>query len=68
MWQTTYQLFEVRTSWLNKTLILCLKQDNKTDYLNEYIKAMQDQIPSLKSEVMFLITEVKQRKRIHWTK
>ena len=68
MWQTTYQLFEVRTSWLNKTLILCLKQDNKTDYLNEYIKAMQDPIPSLKSEVMFLIAEVKQKKRIHWTK
>ena len=42
-----------------------LKQDNKTDYMNEYIKAMQGQIASLKSEVMFRRGEVKEKKRIH---
>ena len=35
-----------------KHYISCL-QDNKTDYMNEYIKAMQDQIAPLKSETMF---------------
>ena len=40
---------------------MCLQQDNKTDYMNEYIKAMQDQIASLKSEVMFLIGAVKEK-------
>ena len=44
-----------------KDYILCLQQDNKTDYMNEYIKAMQDQIASLKSEVMFLRGEVKKK-------
>ena len=41
--------------------ISCLQQDNKTDYINEYIKAMQDQIASLKSEVMFLRGEAKEK-------
>ena len=50
-----------------KHYISCLKQDNKTDYMNEYIKAMQGQIASLKSEVMFRRGEVKEKKRIHWT-
>ena len=44
-----------------KHYILCLQKDNKTDYMNEYIKAMQDQIASLKSEVMFLRREVKEK-------
>ena len=44
-----------------KNYILCLQQDNKTDYMNEYIKAMQDHIASLKSEVMFLRGEVKEK-------
>ena len=38
-----------------------LQQDNKSDYIDEYIKAMQDQIASLKSEVMFLRGEVKEK-------
>ena len=37
-----------------KHYISCLQKDNKFDYMNEYIKAMQDQIVPLKSEVMFL--------------
>ena len=37
-----------------KHYISCSQQDNKTDYMNEYIKTMQDQIASLKREVMFL--------------
>ena len=45
-----------------KHYILCLQQDNKTDYMNEYIKAMQGQIASLKSEVMFRRGEVKEKK------
>ena len=44
-----------------KHYISCLQQDNKTDYMNEYIKAMQDQIASLNSEVMFLRGEVKEK-------
>ena len=44
-----------------KHYISCLKQDNKSDYMDEYIKAMQDQIASLKSEVMFLRGEVKKK-------
>ena len=32
-----------------KPYISSLLQDNKTDYMDEYIKAMQDQIASLKS-------------------
>ena len=44
-----------------KHYISCLQKDNKTDYMNEYIKAMQDQIASLKSEVMFLRGEVKEK-------
>ena len=40
---------------------MCLQQDNKTDYMNEYIKTMQDQIASLKNEVMFLREEVKEK-------
>ena len=34
-----------------KHYISCLQKDNKTDYMNEYIKAMQNLIASLKSEV-----------------
>ena len=37
-----------------KHYILGLQRDNQSDYMDEYIKAMQDQIASLKSEVMFL--------------
>ena len=44
-----------------KHYISSLQQDNKTDYMNDYIKAMQDQIASLKSEVMFLRVEVKEK-------
>ena len=33
--------------------------------MNEYIKAMQDQIAPLKSEAMFLGGKVKEKKRIH---
>ena len=36
--------------------------DNKTDYMNEYIMTMQDQIASLKSEVMFLRGEKRKKK------
>ena len=45
-----------------KHYISCLQQGNKTDYMNEYIKAMQNQIASLKSEIMFLRREVKEKK------
>ena len=44
-----------------KHYISSLQQDNKTDYMDEYIKGMQDQIASLKSEVMFLRGEVKEK-------
>ena len=44
-----------------KHYISCLQKHNKTGYMNEYIKAMQDQIASLKSEVMFLRGEVKKK-------
>ena len=44
-----------------KHYISCLQKDNKTDYMNEYIKAMQDLITSLKSEVMLLRGEVKEK-------
>ena len=44
-----------------KKCVLSLQQDNKTYYMDEYIKAMQDQIASLKSEVMFLRGEVKEK-------
>ena len=44
-----------------KHYISCLQKNNKTDYMNEYIKAMQDLIASLKSEVMFLRGEVKEK-------
>ena len=44
-----------------KHYISCLQQDNKTDYMNENIKAMQDQIASLKSEFTFLRGEVKEK-------
>ena len=44
-----------------KHYISCLQKDNKTDSLNEYIKAMQDQIASLKSEFMFLRGKVKEK-------
>ena len=33
--------------------------------MNEHFKTMQDQIASLKSEVMFFRGEVKEKKRIH---
>ena len=39
----------------------CLQQDSKTGYMDEYIKAMQNQIASLKSEAMFLKEEVKEK-------
>ena len=42
-----------------KHCILSLQQDSKTGYMDEYIKAIQDQIPSLKGEVMFLRGKVK---------
>ena len=44
-----------------KHYISCLQKDNKTDSMNEYIKAMQDQISSLKSEFMFLRGKVKEK-------
>ena len=44
-----------------KRYISFLQQDSKTDYMDEYIKAMEDQIASLKSEVMFLRGEVKEK-------
>ena len=57
-----------------KHYILCLQQDNETDYMNEYSKAMQDQIAPLKSETMFTqkwgyVSQrgSKGKKRIHWT-
>ena len=48
-----------------KHYISCLQKDNKTDYMNDYIKALQDQIASRKSEVIFLRGEVKGKKCIH---
>ena len=47
--------------------ILSRQQDSKTDYIDEYIKAMQDQIVSLKSEAMLHRGEVKGKKCINWT-
>ena len=44
-----------------KHYMSCLQKHNKTDYMNEYIKAIQDQIASLKSGVMFLRGEVKEK-------
>ena len=44
-----------------KHYVLSLQQDSKTDYTDEYIKAMQDQIASLKSDVMFLRGEVMEK-------
>ena len=44
-----------------KHYMSCLQQDNKTDYMDEYIKAMQDQIASLKSEAKFVRGEVKEK-------
>ena len=44
-----------------KNYILSLQQDSKTDYMDEYIKAMLDQTASLKSDVMFLRGEVKKK-------
>ena len=44
-----------------KHYISCLQHDNKSDYIDEYIKAMQDLIASLKSEVMFFRGEVKEK-------
>ena len=41
-----------------KNYILSLQQDSKTDYVGEYIKAMLDQIASLKSDIMCLRGEV----------
>ena len=41
--------------------VLSLQQDSKTDCMDEYIKAMQDQVALLKSEVMFLRGEVKDK-------
>ena len=44
-----------------KHYISSLQQYDKTDYMDEYIKAMQNQIASLKSEFMFLRGEVKEK-------
>ena len=44
-----------------KHYISSLQQNNKIGYMDEYIKAMRDQIASRKSEVMFLRWEVKQK-------
>ena len=44
-----------------KHYISSLQQDNKTDYMDEYSKAMQDRIASLKCKVMFLRGEVKEK-------
>ena len=44
-----------------KHYMSCLQQDNKTGYMDQYIKAMQNQIASLKSEAMFLKEEVKEK-------
>ena len=59
---------QVATNYLKQELlheikhcISCLQQDNKTNYMNAYIKAMQDQIASLKKEVMFLRGEVRKK-------
>ena len=41
--------------------VLSLQQDNKTDCMDECIKAMQDQVALLKSEVKFLRGEVKEK-------
>ena len=42
-----------------KHFILSPQQGNKTNYMDEYIKAMQDQIALFKSEFMFLRGELK---------
>ena len=47
-----------------KHYILPLQQDDKSDYTDEYIKAMQDQVASLKSEVMFLRGELNKKKHL----
>ena len=59
---------ELATNHLNQELlheiknyILSLQQDSKTDYMDEYIKAMLDQIAPLKSDVMFLRGKVKEK-------
>ena len=44
-----------------KHYILRLQQDRKTDFINEYLKAMHDQITPLKSELMFFRREVKEK-------
>ena len=50
-----------------KHYISCLQQDNKTDYMDEYVKATQDQIAPLKIEITFIRGEIKGKKSIHWT-
>ena len=59
---------QLATNHLNQELlcetkhyISLLQQENKTYYMDEYIKAMQDQIASLKREVMFLRGELKEK-------
>ena len=47
-----------------KLYILSLQQDNKTDYMDEYIKAMQEQNGSLKSYISQRGSKTK--KDIHW--
>ena len=47
-----------------KLYILSLQQDNKTDYMDEYIKAMQEQNGSLKSYISQRRSKTK--KDIHW--
>ena len=44
-----------------KRFISSLQQHNKIHYIDEYIKAIQDQFASLKSEVMFLRGELKEK-------
>ena len=48
-----------------KHYISSLQQDSKTDFMDEYINAIQNQTASLKSEVMFPRWEVKKKKCIH---
>ena len=47
-----------------KLYILSLQQDNKTDYMDEYIKVMQEQNGSLKSYISQRGSKTK--KDIHW--
>ena len=58
MWPTS---FEARTSSWNKALYFVPTTSSKTDCIDEYIKAMQEQIALLKSEVILLRGEVKER-------